>query len=312
MEPFKRILVPLDGSRLAEAVLPAAFAVAARCGSTVTLLHVLEHNAPETVHGEPHLNDTERAEQYLQGVAERYQNGNVAMELHVHENPEHDVARSIAEHAAELSVDLIALATHGSGGLRGFLFGSIAQQALRQTSVPVLLVRPDSNGLQRSNYRKVLVPLDGTPQARFALPVAIMLATVGAATLHLVRVVPTVGTMPGSTGTAATFSPSATAALLDIEGQEAGEALSDLRTEIPSSLHVTQEVRRGEIVDELLAGVEQSDADLVVMSTHGRAGLEGLWTGSVASRLIGRLSRPVILVPILPTRTADSHAKTTA
>ncbi|HVB64331.1 MAG TPA: universal stress protein, partial [Nitrolancea sp.] len=55
MEPFKRVLVPLDGSRLAEAVLPVAFAIAARCGATVTLLHVLEHNAPETVHGQQHL-----------------------------------------------------------------------------------------------------------------------------------------------------------------------------------------------------------------------------------------------------------------
>jgi nucleotide-binding universal stress UspA family protein len=297
MDAFKRILIPLDGSPLAEAVLPAAFGVASRCGSTVTLLHVLEHNAPETVHGQPHLNDIEQARRYLSGVANRYQESNVPIELHVHENQEHNVARSIAEHAGELSVDLIALATHGSGGLRGFLFGSIAQQTLRQTSVPVLLVRPDANGALPSSLRKVLVPLDGTAQAQFALPVAVMLATVANATLHLVRVVPTVGSIQSTSG-AATFSPSATAALLDIEGKQAGEALNSLRTEIPTSLRMTQEVRRGDVVEELLEGVEEAGADLVVMSTHGRAGLEGLWTGSVASRLIGRLAHPIILVPI--------------
>lgn len=297
MEPFKNLLVTLDGSWLAESVLPSALVVAARCGATVTLLHVLEHNPPDTVHGELHLNDIEQANRYLHDVAARYQAQHVPMQLHVHENPEHNVARSIAEHATELDVDLIALATHGSGGLRGFLFGSIAQQTLRQTTVPVLLVRPDSNAIERSNYRKVLVPLDGTPQAQHALPVGVMLAVAGNARLHLVRVVPTIGTVQSSSG-AATFSPSATAALLDIEGQQAGEALNDLRTEIPPSLLVTQEVRRGEIVDELLEGISESNADLIVMSTHGRAGLEGLWTGSVASRLIGRLSRPIILVPI--------------
>ena len=311
MEPFKSILVPLDGSRLAEAILPVVFVVAERCASTVTLLHVLEHNAPETVHGQPHLNNTEEADHYLSDIATRHQNTGVPTEVHVHENPEHDVARSIAEHAAELSVDLIAINTHGSGGLRGFLFGSIAQQTLRRTSVPVLLVHPNSRGLQHGDYRKILVPLDGTAQSHFALPVAVMLATVGDADLHLVRVVPTIGTMIGSSG-ASTFSPTATAALLDIEGQEASGTLGDLRSELPSSLHVTQEVRRGDTVDELLAGVDQSDADLVVMSTHGRAGLEGLWTGSVASRLIGRLSRPIFLVPIPPVQDAGSQAAPTA
>jgi nucleotide-binding universal stress UspA family protein len=298
MEPFKRILIPLDGSRLAEAVLPAAFAIAARCGATVTLLHVLEHNAPETVHGERHLGNTQQAAKYLDALAAQNQASGVTTEQHVHENQEHDVARSIAAHAAELAVDLIALATHGSGGLRNFLFGSIAQQTVRRTTIPVLLVRPDVRDGERINYRKILVPLDGTQQARAAIPVAVMLAIVGDAALHLARVVPTVSTIPGTSGAAATFSPSAAAALLDIEGQEASDALVDLRAELPASLAVTQEIRRGEAVDELLLAVDRSDADLVVMSTHGRAGVEGRWTGSVAAKLIGRLTRPVILVPI--------------
>jgi nucleotide-binding universal stress UspA family protein len=106
--------------------------------------------------------------------------------------------------------------------------------------------------------------------------------------------------MPSTSGSsaAATLLPSATAALLDIEGQEAADELGAQRADLSASLAVTLEVRRGEIADELLAAVDRADADLVVMSTHGRAGVEGLWTGSVAARLIGRLTRPVILVPI--------------
>jgi nucleotide-binding universal stress UspA family protein len=306
MEPFTRVLVPLDGSRQAESVLPVAIVIAQRCGATVTLLHVLEHNAPEKVHGEQHLNDTRAATAYLNDVATRHNLDGVRTEQHVHENPEHDVARSIAAHADELHVDLIALATHGSGGLRGFLFGSIAQQALRRTTIPVLLIRPEVRGGRHADYRTILVPLDGTSQASVALPVAEMLARAGSAFLHLMRVVPTVGTMPSSSGSsaAATFSPSAAAALLDIEGQEAADDLTAQRAALPDSLAVTLEVRRGEIVDELLAAVERADADLVVMSTHGRAGVDGLWTGSVAAKLIGRLTRPVILVPIPRLRAA--------
>src|SRR6185312_16707656 len=195
--------------------------------------------------------------------------------------------------------------THGSGGLRGFLFGSIAQQALRRTRVPVLLIRPEVRDGRRFNYRTILVPLDGTRQATEALPVAVMLATVGRAALHLTRVVPTVGTIGGSSAAAATFSPSAAAALLDIEGQEAGSNLADLRGELPANLAITSEIRRGEIIDELLLAVERVDADLVVMSTHGRSGVEGLWTGSVAAKLIGRLARPVILVPIPRERASE-------
>ena len=297
---IRRMLVPLDGSRLAEAVLPVALAIAAPCGATVTLIHVIEHNAPDTVHGEPHLDDVEEAAGYLEAIAKRFEDSGVTIETHVHPNPEHDVAKSVAEHAAELDSDLIVLATHGSGGLRRLLFGRIAQQVLRQTTTPILLMRP-TEATEAAGFRcdVMLVPLDGTPDAEVALPMAGMLAERTGAALRLVRVVPTVGTVSGEASPAATFSPTATAALLDIEQQAARDYLAEVRRRnLPAGLRVTLEVRRGDVATELAKSVAEEGSDLVVMSTHGRSGLAGILTGSVASRFLSRIAVPLLLIRI--------------
>lgn len=297
MPALRRMLVPLDGSRLAEAVLPAAFGLAARCGATVTLLHVIEHDAPETVHGEPHLDDPVEAAAYLRDVAVAWTT--VPVELHVHPNREHDVARSIAEHAGELGADLVVLATHGSSGLRGFLFGRIAQQVLHYTHTPVLLIRPLEDGTAPAlDGRPLLVPLDGSPEAEAALPMAALVATATGAEVHLVRVVPTLGTVPARSGPAATFSPAATTALLEIEEEQARDYLAEVGRRAFPAQRVTAEVRRGDVVAELARAAEAIRADLVVLSTHGRSGLAGFFTGSVAARLLSRVDAPLLLVRV--------------
>src|SRR5579864_3493459 len=121
-----RLLVPLDGSRLAESVLPVVERLAA-AGAIPVLLHVLERGAPATVHGERHLCAADEATAYLDDVAARLQAGGGAVELHTHEAPEGDVAGSIVAHAEEERADLIVLCTHGGGGVRDLLVGSIAQ-----------------------------------------------------------------------------------------------------------------------------------------------------------------------------------------
>src|SRR6476646_6608995 len=122
---IKRILVPLDGSGLAESVLPTVATIAECLHASLVLLHIIEERAPHTVHGEPHLTTTADAETYLMELAERYST-RVATEQHVHGTEENNVAQSIADHAEELQADLIALCTHGRSGLRRVVSGSIA------------------------------------------------------------------------------------------------------------------------------------------------------------------------------------------
>jgi len=167
---FKRLLVPLDGSHLAEVVLPLVERVAVDFQSTVLLLHVLERGAPREIHGERHLKAVPEAREYLEGIAARLRQRGIPVEQHAHDAPEGDVARSVAAHADEQRADLIALCTHGSGRMRDLLFGSIAQKVLNCGTTPVLLVRPETAGSAPSfEPQTVLVPLDATAAAEVAL-----------------------------------------------------------------------------------------------------------------------------------------------
>jgi nucleotide-binding universal stress UspA family protein len=291
-----RILVPLDGSSLAEAVLPWAERMAEIFGSTLVLLHVLERGAPESVHGERHLQAPAAADRYLREVAQRFSAG-VAVDRHVHPNAVADVARGIAEHAAELRAGLIVLATHGAGGIRGLLFGRIAQQVLAHGATPVLLVRPGVVPPAPDALRSVLVALDGTPEGEAALPLARSIAAAEEARLYLIQVVPTVRTVRGSAIPVATFLPTATAKLLEIEEHDAAAYLELVAARL-APLDAWVAVRRGDVSDELTAAAREIAPDLVVMSTHGKAGIDSLLSGSIGARFFARIRQPLLLVRV--------------
>jgi nucleotide-binding universal stress UspA family protein len=144
---FTRILVPLDGSELAEQVLPHVETLADKFGSTVMLLRATTGMlGADVVAGEPvpisdpTLVERERLEaaSYLAALAERLRRSVLAVE---HEWAEGSAAEVILERARHGDVDLIAMATHGRGGLERLVLGSVADAVLRHAPCPVLLVR---------------------------------------------------------------------------------------------------------------------------------------------------------------------------
>ncbi len=292
---FNHLLIPLDGSRLAESVLPAAGAVARRFGSTVTLLHLVERTPPGEVHGERHLTMVAEAQSYLAEVAAReFPSG--AATMHVHGPDEAGVAESIARHADELGSALIVLCTHGHGGARELIYGSVAQQVLSHGNVPVLLVWPGPAAVVFACDR-VLVPLDGSAPSEAALPAAEALAHAFGGRLHLLTVVPTVATVSSARSPAALFLPIATAVALDLEEQDTRFYLDGLAARLrQDGLDAAAEVGRGDPAWEVAAAAERLDADLMVMATHGRSGMSAVWAGSVAIRIMARCRRPMLLV----------------
>jgi nucleotide-binding universal stress UspA family protein len=299
--PFRRILVPLDGSRLAETVLGIATRLADECDASIVLLHVIEKNAPAAVHGERHLKDTGSAEVYLAGLAQELRGGGRTIEWHTHEVPVGDVAASIADHALEYEVDLIVLCTHGSGGLRDVIWGSIAQQALQRSRVPVLIGRATKDTTRTSFApQTIMVALDATPVAEAALPPAAGLARCLGAQLRLVMVVATSSTLSRLQSPASALMPIATGAILDLEEQQASDYLARLADTLESAgIGAVAEVRRGAPVGELAQDTGEHQDGLVVSATHGRAGLQAIWTSSVASGLLKRTRAPVLLIPIV-------------
>lgn len=295
---YARLLVPLDGSALAEEILPLVERFAAACGATVILLHILERAAPATVHGDRHLTTLEQARTYLQETAAGLAARGRQVEIHAHEAPEGDVARSIADHAGEERADLIVLRAHGRGGVRGLIFGSIAQQVLRRGVTPVLLARSGQE-CPRPAFppRVVLVPLDGTRAAEVALIPARDLASLLGADLHLVMVVPTVGTVRGETAPTAPWMPRATEAVLALEERDAADYLRAMAEEMRCpGLAVSTEIRRGDISAALVEESHEPDVGLVVIATHGKSGLQAIWAGSVTARVLAQTRAPVLLL----------------
>jgi len=296
---FKHLLIPLDGSQLAEASLPAAAYLAQRLGASITLIHVIERDAPKEIHRERHLTQAEEACQYLGEIASRVFPVGIPVEYHVHTTEEKNVARSIVEHCSELEPDLIVMCTHGHGGMRDWLFGNIAQQVIATGNTPVLLIRPDPTVSPSTGYQHILLPVDGKPDHEQGLPVAAGLAKSIRASIHLAMVVPTFGTLKGEHAATSRLLPGATAAILDLAELEGQTYLQNHLIPLQTQgLMVTGEVVRGDPVTTIPQLALKNQIDLIVLGTHGKTGLDAFWSGSVAPQISSKTSVPLLLVPV--------------
>ena len=167
-------------------------------GASVTLIHIIERGAPEEVHGERHLTMPARPHAYLEEVAAARLPGRVHVEQPCPHRRDRRSAAGIVDHVEELAPDLIIMCTHGRGGLRDLLFGSIAQQVVARGTTPVLLIRPRRTWSGPVVCRQPAAgPVGRRPAHEQGLPVAADLAHVCGAELFLVFVVPTTGTLSG-------------------------------------------------------------------------------------------------------------------
>jgi len=139
MEKNDRILVPLDGSRCGEMVIPRVEELAADGKEGICLLRVVSARTfPGVDPTEAEVKVVREAEEYLQGLEERLKDKGLDVDSHVRFG--NDV-EEILEHAARKNIDMIAMSTHAHDGVKRFLFGSVVEKVLRHTSKPVFLVR---------------------------------------------------------------------------------------------------------------------------------------------------------------------------
>jgi nucleotide-binding universal stress UspA family protein len=297
---FTHLIVPLDGSHLAESVLPATVAFASRLRARVTVLHVIEKAAPTKVHGERHLTQQSDAEAYLADIAVRLKSAGVEANAVVVQVAG-DVASTIAARADHHGADLVVLCTHGGRGVRGFLYGRVAQQVLSHLAVPVLLLPPKSEPDTPADFdiHRLLLPLEGSHQAEETIAAARTLAQAFAAEVLLMTVVPTVNTMSGSRGAALRLLPTAAAAVLDDEVGRARDYLESVRDNLArDGVKSEAMVERGEPFRILADTSARRDVDAIVMATHGRAGVSVVWSGSIAARILERTPLPLLLIRI--------------
>lgn len=293
------LLVPLDGTRMAEAVLPLVGVLAQKSGARVTLLHVLEQAPPAAVHGQSHLRSADEANAYLKKIAEERFLEGATVDWHVHQRRIPDVAHSLADHAEELQPDLIVMTNHGHRWIRDRLFGTIAQQVIQQTSIPVLMVRLGADGTAPQTLGSFIVPLDGQPEHEAALPITAELARLLEATMRLIMVVPTRGTLSGSPAAVGQLLPWATEEVLDLTQQYGVDYLAARLEELHAAeVQAVATVARGDPLDVLPQAIAQYGGDLVALGTHGAAGTTAFWSGSLGQRLLGSVAVSFLLVPV--------------
>ncbi len=296
---FKNILVPLDGSKLAETAVSPAASLAKTLGAPVTLLHIIEKDAPQEVHSDHHLTKPDEASAYLQKVALSF-GGDLKVETHVHTAEVKDVAASIIQHASEeFNPDLIVMCSHGSGGFRDLIFGSIAQQVLAGGKTPLLLLQPETVGSSPFRLRRILVPLDSESVHDESLHYAEELCKAYGAEAYLLTVIPTYETLSGQEAAISSMLPSSATVLLDFYEEIAREHLQMHLNEFLEAGHETEaEIGRGDPAEIIVETAARVAADIILLSTHRKAGVNAFWARSVAPNVVRKTHLPLLLVPL--------------
>ena len=312
---YKTMLVPLDGSKLAEVVFPYARGFAANLDLEIVFLHV---SSPSEKDLAPmHWAYVERAAALVAHEARqvRKRNGGTALATRITARGEvvsGDAAEEIIKYAEKNSIDLIMMATHGRTGMTRWILGSVADKALRSAKTPIWLVRawgPSEAVYDEWPKKTIIVPLDGSKFAEAALSHAEELAKQGGGSsveVVLINVChpPELLSMAEYYWTPETYPPTRPLKWEDyVEQQEekCREAGRQYLAEAGARLQragVTArwEVLSGSPAEAIVDYANAAPFSLVVMTTHGRSGITRWAFGSVAGKVLRGVSTPLLLV----------------
>lgn len=311
---LETILVPLDGSLLAECVLPHVVAVARVFEAKTMLLRVMGLNrARGTTHSVDPLNwqiNKTETSVYLNKIETRIQEAGVQAESFNREGLAADLIKDFAE---TQGASLIVLSTHGQSGLSQWGMGSVAQRIIACAPTSVLIVRAreaDCSDLSEHHYQRILVPLDGSWRAEHVLPITISLARYHRAQIHLVHVVkkPEMARHMPPTPQDIELSNQIVARNQD----EIAHYFALMQMRSPQEgIDVQTHVLIGEDVATALHDfVERENIDLVALSAHGYSGSSWWPYGSIANNFITYGKVPLLLSQDLVRHTKSAPVDT--
>lgn len=296
---YRSLLVPLDGSRFAEAALPVATAIATRTGATIHLVRVHAAVREAEISAFAAFDDEVRAGEraYLESVAERLdRESDIRATVNVEQDRE---PTAICARARACGAELIVMTTHGRTGLSRAWIGSVADGVIRDAAVPVLLVRPHEEAPSKASARlfsEILVPLDGSASSESIVPHALALGALGGARYTLLRVVqPYIAPLMAAPEAP---SPLVDQQVLDRELECARKDVASVAERMRAEGGAAA-VRTDVVVDEfpaiaILERLRQGSFDLAALATHGR-GLRRVMVGSVADKLLRGTALPLLV-----------------
>jgi nucleotide-binding universal stress UspA family protein len=292
---FEKILVPLDGSELAETAIPYVRDLSSQINAEVYLLHVCppEHQIYNHMH-QIYLNSV--AEGLRKSIKETFP---AAPEIKIsYEVISGDPVKVIGDYVKQKDISLVVDTTCGASGLRRLAMGNVADKILRSVGVPSLLIRVSDTKIpvEQGLIRKILLPLDLSEASKFAIPYAVQLAKKLNASITLFSMAQTIYSQnldavgPG-VGANWDAIDKATEQYLD-------QHLRSIEDEIRAAgIQVSHTSYLG--IDagyEILEMEKRIQADLIVMATRGRSPISRWAFGSTAEKVLREGNRPLLLV----------------
>ena len=294
MLQVRRILFPTDYSACAEAALTQAGRFADVLGAQLHVVHV--HETPDAHEDDFAFEGVSRSALDAIGVVE------VTLRWP-------SVQNAIVRYAKAQDIDLIVMGTHGRHGLN-VLMGSVAEAVTRRAHCPVLTVRPNPNAHDPWMLRRILAPVDLSERSREGVRYAHAVAQLFNADVKVVHVI---DQLPAPVGEVMDVPPIYPQAVI----ASARSVVESLVEEEMQGYPAEVEVVVGHAPTELLAQAEAYNADLILLTSHGRTGLRRFLLGSVAEKMMRHATCPVftlksfgkkLLAPLRTTKRSDSEA----
>jgi len=293
---FEKILVPLDGSNVAEHALIYAEEIAEGFGSEVVLYHT---------HPDEQKNQENMHNVYLDYVAaslknsaakssSRYKDIKITTKVETGE-PSTNICNLVDNNA----IGLVIMTAVSVSGLRiGKILGSVTDHVCRIVPIPVLLIRPETTESaknQKPMINHLLITLDGSELSKLALPVGEELATKLKAKITLFQMARMVRYIDDGYGSIAMMNY---AEFDTMEKERVSSEMAKLNTELKTKgLDVDNIVISGnDAAEEIIGASKKVEADMVVMSTHGRSGVKRWVLGNVAERVLRHSEKSLLLV----------------
>ncbi len=293
----KRILMPTDFSKCADAALDHALFLARKYGAELHLLHVLQLHLDDYRKGLGTFPSMEEIYDRLEVVARsdmgrRLEARSVDV-LTVEERLRRGIAAApeIASYVDEEDIDLVVIGSHGRRGVRRFVLGSVAEEVARIVNCPVLVIRAQETTRELGHPKRLLVPFDFSGHSEAALMTALQLVADDQAQIDLVHVLPPPIVTIGY-GTSLPIFSDAEASERTRSALEDRVASISVPVECPIDCHVLHGNPGGEII----RFAESRGTDLVVIGSQGLAGMSRLLLGSVAEKVMRRTECPVLVV----------------
>ena len=294
---WQKILVPLDGSELAERPLSAALMIAEAVTGQIVLLTAVtsEQMIEEIMEPGPELRrrliqaGEAEAQSYLKSVRNRLMPTPAALKTELASGP---AAQAILDYAQSEDIDLIFMSSHGRSGVSRWAYGSVADKVLHHASCAVAIIRAQAEVAPLASKR-ILVPLDGSETAETALTPALNLAQAIGGELLLLRVIdlPSIPDIRQLTG-------SSREQIIADEQHRADNYLQSVKQSFSQTQRpITTHVAVGPAAEAIIEYADQQSVGLVLISSHGRSGI-GRWVfGSVTEKVLQAINCASLVIP---------------